>query len=132
MDFERNRHNHTHINLAPLVDVVFLILLFFILSSHFMQEPVIKLKLPKSKTAEAQRDDIKTIYITKDGAIFFMNERIDLKDLQAMIKSSLKDIEHDFIRIKADRESDVGILVSVIDEVRISGIRNYNIATERR
>lgn len=132
MEFERKRHNHTHMNIAPLVDVVFLLLLFFMLSSHLMQEPVIKIKLPESKTAEAQRDEIKTIYIAKDGAIFFMNERIDLKDLQAMIKSSLKDIEHDFIRIKADRESDVGILVSVIDEVRVSGIRNYNIVTERR
>jgi len=132
MEFERRRHNHAHMNIAPLVDVVFLLLLFFMLTSHLMQEPAIKIKLPESKTAEAQRDAIKTIYISKDGGIYFMDKRVDLNNLQMAIKEGVKDIQIDFIRIKADRESDVGILVSVIDEVRLSGIKNYSIATERR
>jgi biopolymer transport protein ExbD len=119
-------------NIAPLVDVVFLLLLFFMLTSHLMQEPAIKIKLPESKTAEAQKDAIKTIYISKDGSLFFMNKRVDLKDLQTVIKGSLKDVEQDFLRIKADKESDVSILVSVIDEVRLAGIRNYSIVTERQ
>jgi len=132
MEFERRRHNHAHMSIAPLVDVVFLLLLFFMLTSHLMQEPAIKIKLPESKTAEAQRDAIKTIYISKDGGIYFMDKRVDLNNLQMAIKEGVKDIQIDFIRIKADRESDVGILVSVIDEVRLSGIKNFSIATERR
>jgi biopolymer transport protein ExbD len=132
MEFERRRHNHAHMSIAPLVDVVFLLLLFFMLTSHLMQEPAIKIKLPESKTAEAQRDAIKTIYISKDGGIYFMDKRVDLNNLQMAIKEGVKDIQIDFIQIKADRESDVGILVSVIDEVRLSGIKNYSIATERR
>lgn len=132
MEFERKRHNHAHTNIAPLVDVVFLLLLFFMLTSHLMQEPAIKIKLPESKTAETQKEAIKTVYISKDGDIFFMDKKVDLKDLQAAIKNALKDVEHDFVRIKADKESDVGILVSVIDEVRLVGIRNYSIVTERQ
>lgn len=132
MEFERRRHNHAHMNIAPLVDVVFLLLLFFMLTSHLMQEPAIKIKLPQSKTAEAHKDEVKTIYISKNGDIFFMDKRMHLKDLQTAIKGGLKDIEHDFVRIKADKESDVGILVSVIDEVRLAGVRNYSIVTERQ
>lgn len=132
MEFERRRHNHAHMNIAPLVDVVFLLLLFFMLTSHLMQEPAIKIKLPESKTAESQKDAIKIIYISKDGNIFFMDKRVDLNRLQTEIKGALKDAEQDFVRIKADKESDVGILVSVIDEVRLAGIRNYSIVTERR
>ncbi len=132
MELERRRHNHSHMNIAPLVDVVFLLLLFFMLTSHLMQEPAIKIKLPESKTAEAQKEAIKTVYISKDGSLFFMDKRVDLKDLQTAIKGALKDIEHDFVRIKADKESDVGILVSVIDEVRLTGVRNYSIVTESR
>lgn len=132
MEFERRRHDHSHMNIAPLVDVVFLLLLFFMLTSHLMQEPAIKIKLPESKTAESQKDAIKTVYISKDGSIFFMDKQLDLRDLQNIIKSSLKDAEHDFVRIKADKESDVGILVSVIDEVRLAGVRNYSIVTERQ
>lgn len=131
MEFERRRHSHAHLNIAPLVDVMFLLLLFFMLTSHMMQEPAIKIKLPESKTAEAQKEAIKTVYISKDGAIFFMDRQIDLHSLGPIIKASVRD-EQDFVRIKADKESDVGILVSVIDEIRLTGVRNYSIVTERR
>mgnify|MGYP001127601782 CR=1 FL=1 len=132
MEFERKRYEHTHMNIAPLVDVVFLLLLFFMLSSHFMQEPAIKIKLPESKTADAQREEIKTVFITKDGKVYLMDQLVDIATLGSKIKTIVKDPETEFIRIKADKESDVGILVSVIDEVRLSGIKNYSIVTERR
>jgi len=89
MEFERRRHNHTHINIAPLVDVVFLLLLFFMLASHIMQEPAIKIKLPESKTAEAQKDTVKTVYISKDGDVYFMDKMVDLNSLKAAIKDVL-------------------------------------------
>jgi biopolymer transport protein ExbD len=132
MEFERRRHDHSHMNIAPLVDVVFLLLLFFMLTSHLMQEPAIKIKLPESKTAEAQRDEIKTVYIAKDGSLYFMNRPVSLNTLKREIQTTIKDPEHDFVRIKADREADVGVLVSVIDEIRLSGLKNYSIMTVRQ
>ena len=68
-------------DIAPLVDVVFLLLLFFMLTSHLMQEPAIKIKLPESKTAEAKDERVKTILITKNGEIYFMDKRVDLRNL---------------------------------------------------
>jgi len=117
-------------DITPLVDVVFLLLLFFMLTSHLVQEPAIRIKLPESKTAEAKNEAIKTVLITKDGEVYFMNKRINLRNLQMAIKEELKDVEKDFLRIKADRDVSVGILVSVIDEVRISGVKNFSIVTE--
>ena len=132
MEFERQRHNHAHMDIAPLVDVVFLLLLFFMLTSHLIQEPAIKIRLPDSKTAEAKNEEIKTVFITKDDGIYFMDRRVDLKSLKIAIKENFKDVERKFLRIKADRDVNVGILVSVIDEVRHSGIKNFSIVTERR
>lgn len=132
MHFKRRKFEHTHINIAPLVDVVFLLLLFFMLTSHLMQEPAIKIKLPQSKTAEVVKDDPKTIYISKNGEIYYKDTLVALKDLQTVLKSTLKGTDDEFIRIKADKESDVGVLISVIDEVRLAGIRNYSIVTERK
>lgn len=132
MEFERRRHNHSHMNIAPLVDVVFLLLLFFMLTSHLVQEPAIKIKLPESKTAEAKGDTVKTVMITKNGEIYFMDKRVDLNKLQMAIKEGVKDIQKDLLRIKADRDADVGTLISVIDEVRLAGVKNYSIVTERR
>jgi biopolymer transport protein ExbD len=132
MEFKRKKYSHEHMNIAPLVDMVFLLLLFFMLTSHLVQEPAIKIKLPESKTAEAQNEQIKTVLVTKTGEIYFMDKRVDLENLQKAIRESVGEVKKEFIRIKADRESAVGLLVSVIDEVRLSGITNFSIVTERR
>lgn len=132
MEFERKKHNHAHLNIAPLVDVVFLLLLFFMLTSHLMLEPAIKIKLPESKTAITEHERVKSIFITKTGDIYYLDRKVALKDLQSAIKETIWDIDTDFIRIKADKDSNVGILVSVIDEVRLVGVKNYSIVTERQ
>lgn len=132
MEFERSRHNHTHMNIAPLVDVMFLLLLFFMLTSHLIQEPAIRIRLPESKTSEAKNERIKTVLITQEGEIYFMDRRVSLQDIQTTIKGSLNDPEKDFLRIKADRDVHVSLLIHVIDEVRLSGIKNFSIVTERR
>lgn len=132
MEFERRRHNHAHINIAPLVDVVFLLLLFFMLTSHLMQEPAIRIRLPESKTAETKSETIKTITITKNGEIYFMDKRVELENLQIAIQEGVADIQKDFLRIKSDKDVSVGLLVNVIDEVRLSGVKNFSIVTERR
>ena len=132
MEFERKRYNHTHINIAPLVDVVFLLILFFMLTSHLVQEPAIKIRLPDSTTAESMKEISQTITITKNGEIYFMDKRVDLKNLRGAIQSSLPEREKGLLRIKADKEVDVGLLVSVIDEVRLTGVKTFSIVTERR
>jgi biopolymer transport protein ExbD len=132
MDFERRRHDHTHLNIAPLVDVVFLLLLFFMLTSHLIQEPAIRIKLPESQTAEAMKESVKTVLITKKGEIYFMDRRVDLKNLRVMIKENFVDTKNEFLRIKADQDVNVGLLISVIDEVRLSGVKNFSIMTERK
>jgi len=131
MEFERKRY-HVHLDIAPLVDVVLNLLLFFMLTSHLIEEPAIKIRLPDSKTSESMREISQTITITKDGEIYFVDKRIDLKNLRAAIQGSLPSGEEGFLRIKADREVDVGLLVSVIDEVRLSDVKTFSIVTERR
>lgn len=131
MEFERKRYNHTHINIAPLVDVVFLLILFFMLTSHLIQEPAIKIELPDSTTAESMQEISKTLTITKNGELYFMDKRVDLRNLRAVLRDSLPEGDKGFLRIKADKEVDVGLLVRVIDEVRLSGIKTFSIVTER-
>lgn len=131
MEFERKR-SHVHLDIAPLVDVVLNLLLFFMLTYHVIQEPAIKIRLPDSRTAESMEETLRTITITKNGEFYFMDKRVDLKNLRALIQVSLPDKKKDFLRIKADKEVDVGLLVSVIDEVRLAGVKTFNVVTERR
>jgi biopolymer transport protein ExbD len=114
MEFERKRY-HVHLDIAPLVE-----------------EPAIKIRLPDSATAESMREISQTISITKNGELYFMNKRVDLKNLRTAIHESPLEREKGFLRIKANREVDVGLLVSVIDEVRLSDVKTFSIVTERR
>lgn len=132
MEFKRRRHVHTHVNIAPLVDVVFLLLLFFMLTSHLVKEPAIKIQLPASKTAEVEHEQIKTISITKSGEIYFMDKRVDIEHLRRAIMHAVADPAGEFVRVKADREADVGLLVHVIDEVKLSGVTHVSIVAERK
>lgn len=132
MEFERRRHNHQHIEIAPLVDVVFLLLLFFMLTSHLVQEPAVRIRLPVSKTAEVKTETVPTLYVSREEKLYFQDRQVDLERLVPLLKSLQAKDPARPLRIKADREVDVGLLIKVIDEVRLAGISNFSILTERR
>jgi biopolymer transport protein ExbD len=131
MEFERKRY-HSHLDMAPLIDVVFNLLLFFMLTSQLIQQPVIKIKLPLSKTAQPVSERVNTITITKEGFVYLLDKRIDLENLSKLVGELVKDKEKDFLRIQADKDASVDILIKVIDEVKTAGVKNFSIVTERR
>lgn len=133
MEFERRQRRQSFVQVAPLVDVVFLLLLFFLLTYHLGQEERIRVTLPQARSAEVpQADSPPAVAVTRDGEIFCLGKRTDLVSLRAAVSALRKDGHPDALRIRADREVPVGLLVQVIDEVRLGGIRNLSIATERR
>ena len=129
MEFKRRRYNHSYLNIAPLVDVIFLLLLFFMLTSHLVEEPAIKIKLPESKTATTMTETIPTVVINKKGRIFFHNQEIRLKDLKALIAKELSDKKTKRVRIKADRAVKLSVIVEVIDQIKLTGVRDFGIVT---
>jgi biopolymer transport protein ExbD len=132
INFERKKNNKILLNLAPLVDVIFLLLLFFMLTSHFILEPAIKISLPRSKTLEAKSSEaVKTISITEEGKIYFIDKEVDLTNIQTVIQMGIDEKADNFIRIKADRGVKLGLIVKVIDEIKLAGVRNFSIVTER-
>lgn len=131
MEFERKRYNHSHMNIAPLVDVVFLLLLFFMLTSSLVRESAVKIRLPQSRTAATERETIKTVIITREGRILFMDREVSLSGLQKAVREGMTGTAKDSLRIKADRDASVGLLMKVIDEVRLAGVRNFSVVAEK-
>lgn len=132
IEFERRKKNHQHINLTPLVDVVFLLLLFFMLTSHFVVAPAIKIALPDSKTSEPEVKEEVVITIAKDGTLFLDKDRIMLTGLQYSLQEKLKKMKKPAVRIKADRETMLGVVVNVVDEIRLAGAGAFSIETEKK
>lgn len=130
MEFERRKLSLKTMNLAPLIDVVFLLLLFFMLTSKFIQESAIKITLPESKSSEIKTDnEPKIITITEAGLIYFMDKPVTLKNLQKAIVESQ---EKNFIQIKADSKVSLGLIVKIIDEIKLSGIQQFSIVTQQK
>ncbi|HDM37751.1 MAG TPA: biopolymer transporter ExbD, partial [Candidatus Omnitrophica bacterium] len=72
--------------LTPLIDVVFLLLIFFMLTSSFISQPGIKINLPKALTGQLLQQDTLVLTITEDNRIYFNNKRILFKELKDKLK----------------------------------------------
>lgn len=132
MKFKRH-YNLTkgEINLTPLVDVVFQLIIFFMLSSSFIMQPGIKVKLPKAETTEIMRQKEIFIDITENGIIFFEGKQVPLERIEDLFKEVIrnKKDEEIIVVIRGDKETKHGIVVSVMDKARKCGIDKIAIAT---
>jgi len=130
MEFRRRKRVFLRTNIAPLVDVVFLLLLFFMLTSRIAVEPAIEIKLPESKTAPVQEVEDIVISITKEETIYLGGKKIGLNEISPSVRRRLKGVEQS-VKIKADKNISLGFLVKVVDEVKLSGAPAFNIVTEK-
>jgi biopolymer transport protein ExbD len=117
------------IDIAPLIDVIFQLLIFFMLSSSFTFQSGINVKLPKAVTSDVIKEENFIITITSENIIYFNGVISTLKEIkQNLIKFRGKERP---ILIKADRRASVGRIVDVWDLCRHLGIERINIATNQ-
>ena len=115
------------IDITPLIDCVFLLLIFFMLSSSFVKPAGIIVNLPKTATAEVLREEKFVIVITSDNIIRLEEEVVTIDDLKEVLAQRKQKI--DSLLIKADEESSLGKIIEVWDMCRELGIEKLNIAT---
>ena len=132
MEFERKNRRDSYIDIAPLVDVVFLLLLFFMLSFHIALEPAIKISLPQSKTADTQAAEDIVISLSREGGIYVGDQSTTLEQVGSIIRNRLQGKTEPSVKLKADREVPVELLVHVMDEVRLSGCSTFSIVTQEK
>jgi biopolymer transport protein ExbD len=114
-------------DMTPVIDVIFLLLIFFMLSSSFTFQSGIHVKLPKAVTSDVIKEENFTISITSENIIYFNGKVTSLIDLKQRLQSAdQKDVP---VMIRADRRSSMGRIVDVWDLCRELGIQKINIAT---
>jgi len=117
------------LDIAPLIDVVFLLLIFFMLTSSFIFQPGIKVNLPKAVTSEAIHEKSLVILITSSDLVFINKRAITTKELDSRLRIAAK--EKKPLLIKADRRATMGKIVEIWDMCRDTGISQINIATSQ-
>lgn len=117
-------------NLTPLVDVVFQLLIFIILSSSFVMQSGIKVNLPSTVTSEAQLEKEIVISITEEGVIYLMDNSISIIDLPKKLRDVVIASKDKILIIKADENTYHGLVVKVMDIGKMVGVEKLAIATQ--
>lgn len=118
------------LNVTSLIDVLFLLLIFFMISTTFLSTPAIKLELPKASHADAIREEPLVVYIDAAGALFLNDQPVDAGMLPAALKDRLLTYDDKAVVLKADSRVSHGRVVEVMDIVKGAGARRLVVSTQ--
>ena len=126
------RTGKPEIVMAPLVDIVFLLLIFFMVTTVFPEHSGMQIEKPKSDQTAILDDRQITISVDERGTVFYRNKRVTIDELRVMLKEDILLQPDKMVLIKADRRARVETLVDVMDAGKGSGARKMGIATDER
>lgn len=119
------------INLTSLIDVLFILIIFFTVSTTFIEQPGIELKLPKAKSTEGHTAQKIIVYVDLQKNIFLNDEIVTLKNLAQKVKE-LADLQKDkSIVLKADAGVTHGVVIQIMDLLREQGIYKIVVSTTK-
>lgn len=130
MNFSSNDHGVLpEINIVSLIDVVLLMLIFFMLTTSFVATPGLQVKLPKAASEVIQSHDRLEVHITKEGRFYLNNTQMRLPELKSALESKAKESKDQVLIIHADELARHGMVVKVMDMAKRVGLENMAIAT---
>ena len=118
------------LNMGPLMDLVFLLLIFFIVTTTFVKETGIEVHRPSAKTAAKQEKSTILIGVSKEGTIYMENRVIDIRAVRAHVEKLLAENPEAGVILVADKKSETGIIVNVIDQCRLAGAKGVSVAAK--
>ena len=133
MYFKEKNETGDLINILPMIDIIFAILSFFIISSLYLTKiDSIKVNLPKSSTALREQNKPQIITVDNNEKIYFNSNEILLKDISTLIRTNIKNIEEPIVILRADTSVKHGVIVNLLDELRKIDNLKVGISTEKQ
>ena len=127
------RRSTSILNLTPLIDIVFLLLVFFMLTAHFIEEKVLDIKLPTAQSATKSEDTkVVEVIVGPEGRVFVDGMQIELEMLEETLRGALHAPGKEVVQLRGDQDSRLGLTVKVIDAARKAGAESLDILTEKQ
>lgn len=123
-----NLEEEVEINMTPMLDIVFIMLIFFIVTTSFIKESGIDVNRPQAQTSQLKPLANIVIAITANNEIWMDKRMIDIRAVRANIERLHSENPQGAAVITADKKANTGILVDVMDQVRAGGIHQISIA----
>ncbi len=127
----RGSGDKVDINMGPLIDMVFLLLIFFVVTTSFVKETGIDVQRSTAATAEVKERGNILIGVNAEGEIYLEGKRIDVRSVRAHIERALAEDPESGVVVVADQKSETGAVVRVMDQCRLAGARDVSLAARR-
>ena len=123
------------VQMSPLIDVIFLLLIFYAVTTQFVSDERLKLKLPEAETAESvgtsQEEKPPEVKVATDGSIWIDDQIVPEMELEARIRQLVERAPDDGIILKGDEGADYGVVVHVLDLARSAGANGIQMSADR-
>jgi biopolymer transport protein ExbD len=127
------RRSTSILNLTPLIDIVFLLLVFFMLTAHFIEEKALDIKLPTAESATKSEDTkVVEVIVGPQGQVLVDGHPVELANLEETLRGALHAPGKEVVQLRGDQDSRLGLTVKVIDAARKAGAESLDILTEKQ
>ncbi len=132
----RKTHVHTEspsavVNLTPLVDMVFILLILFMVTSSFVKESGVEVSRPSAQTAVRQEHASIVVAVTESGEVWVDGQRVDPRAVGAHLERLRAENPEGSVVIVGDTKAHIGIVVRVMDQARLAGVENVALAAAK-
>ena len=128
----KRKKDESEINITPLLDIVFIMLIFFIVTTSFVKEISLDVNRPtKSPVKEQKRSEVISVRISAEGQVYVQERLVDIAAVRANIESNLAIKPSASVVVVSDRDADAGFLVRVIAQSRLAGAKNVSLAAQK-
>lgn len=124
----RHRSGTSEINISPLIDLVFLLLIFFMVTTSFVRETGIEVDRPTASTAVAADSSNILVAVTADAEVYFDGQRVDVRTVRSHIGRAIAENPGAEVIVVADKGSRTGLVVQVMDQCRLAGAERVSLA----
>jgi len=125
-----NEDDEPTIDMTSMLDIVFIMLIFFIVTTSFVKESGIEVEKPQASSAKQDKQVNIIIGISKNGEIWINKHPVDIRAVRVTVERLHADTPEGSVIITADKKAETGALVSVMDQVKLAGIEKISIGAD--
>lgn len=121
--------NTSVVDMTPMLDVVFILLIFFIVTASFVKEAGVDVMRPGAASGTSQKNVTLFVAITATGEVWVNKRQIDKRAVRANVERLHAENPQGSVVVQADKRTETGILIEVMDQIRLAGVANVAVAT---
>ena len=130
-DHLKSEAGPTTMNITPLIDMVFILLIFFAVNASFVKEAGVEIERPSAKSAVTQQQANIMIAVTENGEVWIDQQRVDPRSVRGHVERLHAENPEGSVVILADDDSQTGLVIEVLDQSRLAGVENVAVAATK-